>query len=102
MSESFRQKEAEFDAQGRPYQPFFYTLNPDLYSRLYRLRDSIDAVTIFGDRLSSQGKRPDKEQVPTVYTVQCSTRAVYCSVHVQCTFQYNSSVHVQRTVYSTV
>merc|ERR1719289_498439 len=28
-----RQKEAEFDAQGRPFQPFFYTLTPDFHNR---------------------------------------------------------------------
>ena len=58
-----KQKEAEFDTQGRPYQPFFYTLVPDFYSRVFKLRDSMEAVTIFGDRLRSQGKRPDPQQV---------------------------------------
>jgi len=58
-----RQKEAEFDAQGRPFQTFFYTLKPDFHSRIYKLRDSMEAVTIFGDRIKSQGKRPDPEQV---------------------------------------
>jgi len=58
-----RQKEAEFDAQGRPYQPFFYTLTPDFHNRIFSLRDGMQAVTIFGDRLRSQGKRPDPEQV---------------------------------------
>jgi len=58
-----RQKEAEFDAAGRPYQTFFYTLKPDLQRRMFNLRDSLDAVTIFGDRLRSQGKRPDPQQV---------------------------------------
>merc|ERR1719193_1099426 len=58
-----RQKEAEFDAQGRPFQPFFYTLTPDFHNRIFSLRDGMEAVTIFGDRLRSQGKRPDPEQV---------------------------------------
>lgn len=58
-----KQKEAEFDTQGRPYQPFFYTLLPDFYGRVYKLRDSMEAVTVFGDRLRSQGKRPDPTQV---------------------------------------
>ena len=59
----YRQKEAEFDAQGRPYQTFFYTRKPDLQNRIYKLRDSIEAVTIFGERLAKQGKRADPQQV---------------------------------------
>ncbi|XP_023337829.1 28S ribosomal protein S9, mitochondrial-like [Eurytemora carolleeae] len=58
-----RQKEAEFDAQGRPYQTFFYTRKPDLQNRIFKLRDSIEAVTIFGERLAKQGKRADPQQV---------------------------------------
>lgn len=58
-----KQKEAEFDYQGRPYQTFFYTQVPDFYDRVYRLRDSMEAVTIFGDRLRGQGKRPDPQQI---------------------------------------
>lgn len=58
-----RQKEAEFDAQGRPYQPFFYTLKPDFQNRLFNLRASMEAVTIFGERLRSQGSQPDPLQV---------------------------------------
>jgi len=58
-----RQKDAEFDAAGRPNQPFFYTLKPNLYDSIYKLRDSMEAVTIFGERLQKQGKRPDSDQV---------------------------------------
>jgi len=58
-----RQKDAEFDAAGRPNQTFFYTLKPNLYKRIYQLRDSMEAVTIFGERLQKQGKRPDSDQV---------------------------------------
>ena len=61
--EYFRQKEAEFDAQGRPFQPFFYTRKPDLQNRIFKLRDSIESVTIFGERLAKQGKRADPQQV---------------------------------------
>lgn len=59
-----RQKEAEFDVEGRPFHPFFYTLKPSLHEAVYRLRDHLEAVTIFGDRylyfscLSPHGYQP--------------------------------------------
>merc|ERR1712156_986515 len=55
-----RQKEAEFDVEGRP---FFYTLKPHFQESVYRMREHLEAVTIFGDRLRRQGKGPDPEQV---------------------------------------
>ena len=58
-----KQKEAEFDIEGRPFHPFFYTLKPNLTMSLFSLRDHIDSVTVFGDRLRRQGKGPDPEQV---------------------------------------
>ena len=57
-----RQKEAEFDTEGRPFHPFFYTLKPHFYEAMFRLRDHLEAVTVFGDRLNRQGKGPDPEQ----------------------------------------
>lgn len=58
-----RQKEAEFDEQGRPYQTFFYTVKPDYQNRIFQLRANMEAVTIFGERLRSQGLKPDPLQV---------------------------------------
>jgi small subunit ribosomal protein S9 len=58
-----RQKEAEFDVEGRPFHPFFYTLKPHFYEAVYKLRDHLEAVTIFGDRLRRQNRGPDPEQV---------------------------------------
>lgn len=58
-----RQKDAEFDVEGRPFHPFFYTLKPNFYEAVYGLREHLEAVTIFGDRLRRQGKGPDPEQV---------------------------------------
>lgn len=58
-----RQKEAEFDLEGRPHHPFFYTLKPHLFASIFHLRDQLEAVTIFGERLAKQGKGPDPEQV---------------------------------------
>lgn len=58
-----RQKAAEFDTDGRPFHPFFYTLKPNFYEAVYKLRDHLEAITIYGDRLRKQGKSPDPEQV---------------------------------------
>eukprot|EP00092_Neocalanus_flemingeri_P020772 GFUD01022508.1.p1 GENE.GFUD01022508.1~~GFUD01022508.1.p1 ORF type:complete len:398 (+),score=132.89 GFUD01022508.1:50-1243(+) len=58
-----RQKDAEFDMEGRPFHPFFYTLKPNFNQAIFSLRDHIDAVTVFGDRLKRQGKGPDPEQI---------------------------------------
>lgn len=58
-----KQKEAEFDLEGRPFHPFFYTLKPNYYEAVFKLRDHLEAVTIFGDRLRKHGKGPDPEQV---------------------------------------
>merc|ERR1719186_496388 len=58
-----RQKDAEFDVEGRPFHPFFYTLKPNFNQAIFSLRDHIDAVTVFGDRLKRQGKGPDPEQI---------------------------------------
>lgn len=58
-----KQKDAEFDMEGRPYQTFFFTLKPNFYEAMYKLRDQMEAVTIFGDRMTKQGKRPDPEQI---------------------------------------
>jgi len=58
-----KQKAAEFDAEGRPFHPFFYTLKPNFYEVVYKLRDHLEAITIYGDRLRKQGKGPDPEQV---------------------------------------
>jgi len=58
-----RQKDAEFDVDGRPYQAFFYTQKPNLNQRQFELRECMEAVIIFGDRLKKQGKWADPKQV---------------------------------------
>ena len=58
-----KQKDVEFDYEGRPYHPFFYTLKPNFTQAQFTMRDHIEAVTIFGDRLRSQGKTPDSQQM---------------------------------------
>ena len=39
-----RQKDAEFDAEGRPYSPFFFTGAPQTTTLLYDLADHIEKV----------------------------------------------------------
>jgi len=58
-----KQKDVEFDLEGRPFHPFFYTLKPNFNQAIFTIRDHIEGVTIFGDRLRRQGKAPDSQQV---------------------------------------
>jgi len=58
-----KQKEAEFDVDGRPFHPFFFTLKPNFSQALFSMRDHLERVTIFGDRMKKQGKGPDPEQI---------------------------------------
>ena len=45
-----KQKDVEFDLEGRPFHPFFYTLKPNFNQAIFSIRDHIEGVTIFGDR----------------------------------------------------
>ena len=58
-----KQKDVEFDNEGRPFHPFFYTLKPNFTKAIFTTRDHIESVTIFGDRLRRQGRHPDSTQV---------------------------------------
>ena len=58
-----KQKDVEFDFEGRPFHPFFYTLKPNFTKAIFTMRDHIEGMTIFGDRLQRQGKGPDSQQV---------------------------------------
>ena len=61
-----KQKDVEFDYEGRPFHPFFFTLKPNFTQAVFTMRDNIEAVVIFGDRLQKQGKGPDSQQVLNV------------------------------------
>jgi len=58
-----KQKDVEFDFEGRPFHPFFYTLKPNFTKAIFTMRDHIEGITIFGDRLQRQGKGPDSQQI---------------------------------------
>jgi len=58
-----KEKDVEFNLEGRPFHPFFYTLKPNFNRAIFTMRDHIEGVTIFGDRLRRQGKAADSQQV---------------------------------------
>ncbi len=57
-----RVKELEFDSEGRPFHPFFYTLRPNLTQTLHDVVETLEECLLFNDRMRSQGKEPDPEQ----------------------------------------
>lgn len=54
-----KQKDAEFDEEGRPFHPFFYTVVPNFGQTMYEVVDHIENLTFFADRMSKQNKPPD-------------------------------------------
>jgi len=54
-----RQKDAEFNEDGRPFHPFFYTTLPNFGQTMYELVDHIENLTFFADRMSKQNKSAD-------------------------------------------
>ncbi len=58
-----RQKDAEFDFDGRPYHPFFYCKKPRFIQILYEIAEHISNVTFFAERMAKQNRHPDPDQV---------------------------------------
>jgi len=56
-----KQKDAEFDAEGRPYNPFFYTAAPQTTTLLHDIATHVDQVHAFADRMYGEGKKPDPD-----------------------------------------
>ena len=54
-----KQKDAEFDEEGRPFHPFFYCLRPTFAQTMYELVDHFENLTFFADRMTKQNKSPD-------------------------------------------
>jgi len=54
-----RQRDAEFNEEGRPFHPFFYTTFPTFGQTMYEVVDHIENLTFFSDRMSKQNKSPD-------------------------------------------
>ena len=57
-----REKDAEFDVDGRPFHPFFYTTRPLYNQTLYDLAVALDSCYTLNDRMFSQGQKPDADQ----------------------------------------
>lgn len=56
-----KQKSAEFDGEGRPLHPFYYTTKPNYSQALYDVVEVLEKLMILNDQLHSQGVYPDKE-----------------------------------------
>lgn len=54
-----KQKDAEFDEDGRPFHPFFYSLYPNFVQTMYDVVDQLENSTFFADRMMKQNKSPD-------------------------------------------
>ena len=57
------QKAAEFDFNGRPNHPFFYTLKPQYTQSLYELSEHINNVTLFGEKMRNLKVPEDPNQI---------------------------------------
>lgn len=57
-----REKEAEFDLDGRPFHPFFYCVTSQFVKIMYDVTDQISSVTFFAERMQRQNRPPDPEQ----------------------------------------
>jgi small subunit ribosomal protein S9 len=58
-----KQKDAEFDAEGRPFDPFFYTAQPHYTRAMHDIVALLDQVNAFNDKMHKQGKKPDPDQM---------------------------------------
>lgn len=57
------QKDAEFDFDGRPYHPFFYTRNPNFCKIMFDIVEQYESCVHLSDRLISQRRKPDEKSV---------------------------------------
>eukprot|EP00095_Tigriopus_kingsejongensis_P000963 maker-scaffold83_size396513-snap-gene-1.21 protein:Tk00963 transcript:maker-scaffold83_size396513-snap-gene-1.21-mRNA-1 annotation:"unknown" len=55
-----KQKEAEFDGEGRPHQTFFFTNKPNYNKMLYDVVETLEKLAHLNDRLIQQGVFPQK------------------------------------------
>lgn len=64
-----RQKEAEFDVDGRPFDTFFYTGRPNYNQSLFDVVERIEDIVFFQDRMAALEARPEREQMLTDATL---------------------------------
>jgi len=58
-----KQKSVEFDYNGRPFHPFFYTNKPQYTQIMYELAEHIGNIIAFSDRMRSLKVSPNPEEV---------------------------------------
>eukprot|EP00094_Tigriopus_californicus_P003672 TCALIF_03533-PA protein Name:"Similar to MRPS9 28S ribosomal protein S9, mitochondrial (Homo sapiens)" AED:0.14 eAED:0.14 QI:225/0.5/1/1/1/1/3/50/333 len=56
-----KQKEAEFDGEGRPLHPFYFTTKPNYSQALFDVVEVLEKLMLLNDQLQSQGIYPDRE-----------------------------------------
>ena len=58
-----KQKDAEFDFDGRPFHPFFFTRRPLFYQSMYEVAEHINNVSHFADLMRNLKVPPNPEQI---------------------------------------
>ena len=58
-----KQKATEFDNDGRPYHPFFFTQKPQFTQILYEMAEHINNITSFGERMYTLRVTPNPAEV---------------------------------------
>jgi len=58
-----KQKSVEFDYNGRPFHPFFFTNKPQYTQIMYELAEHIGNIIAFSDRMRSLKVSPNPEEV---------------------------------------
>ena len=53
-------KDAEFDFEGRPFSPFFYTGQANFVRAMYDVVENIENCIFLSDRMFAAGKRPEE------------------------------------------
>ncbi len=58
-----QQKEPEFDVEGRPFNPFFFTRRPNFVRSLHEIVDTLESCYTLSDRMMQQGHGPDPDRM---------------------------------------
>jgi len=69
-----RQKEAEFDEEGRPFHPFYYCRKPNFFQSIYEIVDKIEDLTFKADRARVNRWRVDESKLINTPVALSTTR----------------------------
>ena len=58
-----KEKSIEFDYNGRPFHPFFYTNKPQYTQIMYEMAEHIGNINAFADRMRSLKVAPNPEEI---------------------------------------